>query len=70
MLAHEPAAPEEIVMELGPVLGPKAVGPGLRRLTTGGELEAAWQELRERYNRPSDVDLYGLLHARALACLR
>lgn len=62
------AAPEEVVMELGPVLGPKVVGLGLRLLTTGEELDDEWRDLRARYGRPSDVDLYGLLHARVLRC--
>lgn len=68
LLGEDLLAPEEVVMELGPVLGPKVVELGLPLLTTGDALEAEWQGLRERHNRPSDVDLYGLLHALVLGC--
>jgi hypothetical protein len=61
-------APDDIVGELGPVLGRKVVALGLRVLSTGEELETDWQALRRRYPRPGDVDLYGLLHARLLTC--
>jgi len=68
VLDDELAAPDGIVYELGPVLGPKVLDLGLRMLDTGENLDADWRDLRDRYRRPGDVDLYGLLHARLLAC--
>ena len=67
-LGYELAAPDLIVDELGPRLGSQVLGLGLALLATGEEMDEAWQELRARHNRPGDVDLYGLLHARLLSC--
>ncbi len=66
-LGLELAAPDQIVRELGPALGPRVCELGVRLLPTVDALDAPWQDLRARYPRPGDVDLYGLLHARLLA---
>lgn len=62
------AAPDLIVSELGPVLGPRVCELGLVLLATEDGAEDDWADLRTRYPRPGDVDLYGLLQARLLAC--
>lgn len=67
-LGYRLAAPDLIVSELGPVLGPRVCELGLVLLAPEEDADEDWTDLRQRYPRPGDVDLYGLLHARLLAC--
>ena len=67
-LGYQLAAPDLIVSELGPVLGPRVCELGLVLLAPEEDADEDWTDLRQRYPRPGDVDLYGLLHARLLAC--
>lgn len=66
-LPCEFATPDVVVDgELGDELAGEIRQRGVRVLTTDEDQQLEWADLRSRYRRPGDADLYGLLHARLL----
>lgn len=66
-LPYNLATPDVVVdQELGDELGEGVCKRGVHVLATDENQQREWEELRSRYERPGDTDLYALLHARLM----